>query len=73
MGNKAISRLIRDVADDNDLSLRQLAFRSGMDAQTINSLLTRDSVSTKSLSRIFDTVDEELIIMRKNKKYIINE
>ena len=71
MGYSKIGRLINEIADDNKLSIRQLAFRSGMTAQTMNSLLHRDDVSTKSLRRIFDSVDEEFVVIRKTKKYDI--
>jgi len=52
--------------------LRQLAFRSGMTGQILNSLLSRTDVSTRSLKRIFDAVGEEFIIKRKSKKYKLN-
>jgi len=72
MSTRQIETLINDLAADNNLSLRQLAFRSGMTAQSLNSITHRESVSTRSLSRLFDTVGEELIIIRNNKKYILN-
>lgn len=72
MSKNVIEEIIDDLAYDNHLSLRQLAFKTGITAQSLNSIKQRESVSTKSLAKLFDTVGEELIIIRNNKKYIIN-
>jgi len=62
-----IGKMIRDIAVYHRLSLRQLAFRMGISAQAIQSLIKREGVSKSSLKKIEMATGDELFIGWKPK------